>query len=67
MIGKCKACGAYFQYYDEDVRWDEKGYGYSTKYVKCSNCGRFHIIKFYEDPGLDVNNDPRFYTYKRTY
>ena len=45
--------------------WDESGYGYSTKLVKCPECGQINIIGYVEDDGFDVNYDLRFYEYRR--
>lgn len=43
------------------ITWDEHGYGYSTKLAICPNCASLNPIQYIEDPGLDVNNDSRFY------
>jgi RNase P subunit RPR2 len=61
----CKSCNSYFVFNPDDAKWDEQGYGYSTKLVKCKECGRINVIKYIEDNGLNVNNDMRFYNYKR--
>lgn len=61
----CSKCKQEFQYNETDCFWDNKGYGYSTKLVKCPECGQIQIIKYIEDASLDVNNDERFYIYGR--
>lgn len=45
--------------------WDESGYGYSAKIIKCPKCGAIQYLKVIEDRCLDVNNDKRFYEYER--
>lgn len=62
---KCKKCESDFSYTSDDVFWDEKGTWYSTKLVKCTECGCINVVKYYDDYGFDVNNDSRFYDYKR--
>ena len=57
----CKKCKEKFVYFPEETWWDEKGYGYSTKLVKCPHCGCINVVKHVEDYGLDVNSDDRFY------
>lgn len=58
---ECKKCDVIFTYTSDEVWWDEKGYGYSTKLVKCPYCGCINVIQYNEDYGNDVNNDERFY------
>lgn len=60
---KCKKCKTIFNFDLDDAYWDEKGYGYSTKLVRCKNCGCPNVIKHITDQNLDINNDPRFYKY----
>jgi len=61
METHCKKCGNAFEI--KDTYWDETGYGYSTKYTVCPVCGCRVIVAYLEDPGIDVNNDERFYIY----
>lgn len=49
---KCNKCNRWFSYKDQDTFWDESGYGYSTKLVKCPYCGAYHVIKYVEDRWL---------------
>lgn len=49
---KCYKCGRLFFYEDKDTFWDESGYGYSTKLVKCPYCGTYHVVKYVEDRWL---------------
>lgn len=58
---RCQKCNAWLK--EEDFFWDESGFGYSTKLVKCRECGAITVIKIIEDKGLDVNKDKRFYCY----
>lgn len=57
----CKKCSSSIVYDKEDVIWDEKGTGYSTKLVKCPTCGHYHVIGYIEDEALYVNEDERYY------
>ena len=52
-------------YTEDDVWFDEQSCGFSVKLVKCPRCGGISRIKYYEDKNLDVNNDERFYEYRR--
>ena len=45
----------------EQTFWDEHGYGYSTKLCKCPTCNNIIILEYYEDHGLDINKDTRWY------
>lgn len=61
----CGKCDKSHDYGPKDIRWDFNGFGYDTKYVVCPECGRINIIRYYEDKNLDVNNDERYYEYRR--
>ena len=63
----CSTCDDSFYYTEDDIWFDEHGFGFSTKLVKCPHCGTIKIIKYYEDENLDINNDERFYNYKKLY
>lgn len=56
----CVKCGREFQ---SEIIYDESGFGYSAKIVKCPKCGAIRYIEVTEDQGLDVNHDERFYRY----
>ena len=58
---ECKKCKTIFSYSPEDVWWDEHGTGYSTKLIKCPECGCVNVLSHKEDYGFDVNNDRRFF------
>lgn len=60
---ECKKCKTIFSYTPDQIRWDEHGYGYSTKLVACPECGCMNVIKYEVDSGMDINNDERFYKY----
>lgn len=62
---KCKKCHVWFEYDQNEVIFDDNGYGYSTKLVKCKHCGCLNVIKHYEDKAMQLNNDSRFYKYYR--
>lgn len=57
----CKKCGYSFVIKPDMIYWDEKGYGYSTKLCRCPECNTSIIIEYYEDHGLDINKDTRWY------
>lgn len=61
----CRKCEQIFHYQTTDCFWDDQGYGYSTKLVRCPECGQIQILEHVEDISLDINNDERFYTYGR--
>lgn len=50
-------------YKQTDAIFDENGYGYSTKLVKCKHCGRLNVIRYFEDDSMKLNNDRKYYDY----
>lgn len=58
----CKSCGENFVYWDNECEMREFG-SYSQKIVKCPHCGRYIVVKTYEDRSLYVNYDARYYRY----
>lgn len=60
----CKGCGFNFWYENKEAYFNDKGYGYSTKLIKCPSCGRPVILGYYEDRSMKLNNDSRYYDYK---
>ena len=59
----CGNCGD-FIYENTEIYFDENGYGYSTKLVKCPSCGRPVVIGHYEDRAMKkLNKDNRYYDY----
>ena len=62
---QCIQCGSVDKYSDENFWWDDHGYGYSTKLVRCKHCDQINIVRYQEDFGFDVNNDMRWYEQKR--
>lgn len=57
---ECNSCGTFYLT-DDAIHFDEQGYGYSTKFCNCPECGKFIILKHIEDYGLNVNFDERYY------
>lgn len=57
----CIKCGQVWKPHKDDYYWDEKGYGYSAKLCNCPECNTPKIIKYYEDHGLDLNKDTRWF------
>ena len=55
-------CGLRRDYSESEIKWDNSGCGYATKYVVCPDCGKVIVIR-YEMHDIDVNNDERFYEY----
>lgn len=62
---QCKKCDTWFEYDQHEVMFDDKGYGYSTKLVKCKHCGCLNVVHYYEDRAMKLNNDSRFYKYNK--
>lgn len=60
---KCKKC--FEEIVNEKPYWDESGYGYSAKLIKCPHCGAIQYYEVFEDECLDINHDLRFYEYKK--
>lgn len=58
---ECTQCGNKFIYLSNQCFFDDNGYGYSTKLCRCPHCNQINVIKHYEDYGLEVNKDKRFY------
>ena len=57
----CKNCGG-FKIQPENVWFDEKGFGYSTRLTKCPHCGKIIILEHIEDYGFSkLNTDRRLY------
>lgn len=54
-----------YMYDDSETFFDDYGYGYSTKLVKCKCCGKINIVRYYQDRAMKLNNDSRFYDYRR--
>ena len=59
----CKKCSAPIEVINNQCWFYETGLGYSVKLMKCPECSTINVIKCYEDPWLDVNNDKRYYIY----
>lgn len=62
---ECSSCHKEYIYDDSEVFYDDYGYGYSTKLVTCKCCGKINIVRYYEDRAMKLNNDSRFYDYRR--
>ena len=58
---KCIKCKQIIRYKDTDIFWDEKGFGYSAKLIKCNICGCINVIKYIQDKSIDLNNDEKYY------
>lgn len=57
----CSSCGG-FKVQPENIWFDNKGYGYSTKFTRCPHCGQIIILKYFEDYGFNhLNSDSRYY------
>ena len=63
---QCKKCNSIFKFKPDDIFWNEKGYGYSTKLVRCSECGCANVLGYVEDYGFSkLNTDRRLYFKKK--
>ena len=57
----CSKCGD-FTFLPDEVFFDDRGNGYSTKLVKCSHCGKIVVVKHLDDYGFSkMNYDSRYY------
>lgn len=59
----CSSCGK-IKVQPENIWFDDKGFGYSTRLTRCPNCGKIIILGYIEDYGLDANSDCRYFEYK---
>ena len=57
----CTKCVESFDLEPDKAYFDESGYGYSTKLVKCPNCNTAIVVGYYKHFGFNVNNDPDWY------
>lgn len=55
---KCVKCKENFVWFNDEVKWDYKGYT-PTKLTKCQNCGTLQAVDY--EPEQNVNFDERFY------
>lgn len=62
---ECSSCHNMYMYDDSETFFDDHGYGYSTKLVKCKCCGKINIVRYYQDRAMKLSNDSRFYDYRR--
>lgn len=53
VCGRCKSLVAYDK---KDIRWDESGYGYSTKFIICPHCKTPIILEYREDNWMKGRN-----------
>lgn len=61
---RCKKCKQDFTYTNEDTFWDENGFGYSTRLVRCKYCNNVVIVEHVEDKSIKFGNrDRRYYEY----
>lgn len=57
----CNKCGG-FKVQPENIWFDERGTGYSTRLTKCPHCGKVVILGYKEDYGFSkMNTDRRLY------
>lgn len=62
----CAKCGKIIKYnYKKDTYFDNSGYGYSTRLVKCPECNTPNVLTHYEDRAMKLNNDRRYYDYRK--
>lgn len=59
----CTSCRERFTYMRSETIFDNHGYGYSTKLVKCKHCGKLNVIRYFEDASMKLNNDRKYYDY----
>ena len=61
----CGICNEIFDYEESETFTDDHGFGYSTKLVECNCCGRINVIRYFHDRSMKLNNDSRYYDYRR--
>ena len=64
-ILKCSGCHNTMEYSEDETWIDDKGSGYSTKLIRCGCCQKINLIKYFIDENMNLNNDKRFYDYRR--
>lgn len=64
-ITECKKCNSIVRFKEEDTFWDESGYMYSTKLVKCPHCGNYLILGYESDCWLQTHCNYYKYENKR--
>lgn len=57
----CNCCGYVMSSDDSETWWDYSAIGYNIKLIRCPKCGHVQPIKYEEEIGLRVNEDPRYY------
>lgn len=55
---KCRRCGEYFVWFNEEARWDYRGYS-PTKLVDCPYCNTTQAVDYESEQ--NVNFDERYY------
>lgn len=60
---RCVKCKNEFTFDNKDTYFDERGYGYSTKLVKCKVCGCPNVVKYIDDIHLNINYDDWYYKF----
>lgn len=60
----CRQCGSVFSYEESDAIWVEWRF-YSEKTIICPHCKIVNVLKHEDQLGLNVNQDKRFYDYRR--
>lgn len=60
----CRQCGEVFSYEESDTIWFEWKF-YSEKTISCPHCKFVNVLKYEDQLGLNVNEDKRFYDYRR--
>ena len=59
---KCKSCKESFVYDEENCKMYEYS-SYSQKITKCPYCGKYVVVKTFEDKSLYVNSNVNYYSY----
>lgn len=60
----CRQCKQIFSYEESETIWFEWKL-YSEKTIACPHCKHVNTLKYEDQSGLDVNQDTRFYDYRR--
>ena len=50
----CNGCNQLIEQNNKNIFFDNHGYGYSTKLIRCEHCGKINIVKYFIDK--DIKN-----------
>lgn len=48
----CDECNQLIEQNGKNIFFDDHGYGYSTKLIRCEHCGKINIVKYFIDKDI---------------